>query len=428
MKEKKGISLVAISVSVVVMTILLTTIAVSATSSINNAKKVAFANELYNIQEAANEYYHNNEAPLPVYETITINLSNVGANIDQFEQDSPYIQSNVLVLDKLELDELDITDVQYGKEETNNDVYAISGYTNKVYYVEGLKIGGKKYYTLNDELLKIINKSETETVQNGPIKFTPSQTNWTNTPITVNVKANTGYQVSNIVATNGVVYTTVTTGSEYNVNASGVYSGNYTITVTYAKSGGANKQAIYMVKKFDNVPPTIDAEEITYENKYLKNIIPTDNLSGIKVIKYSEDTIEAEEAKDFFKDNGTVIQNGQFKPGNSKHYTIYVEDRAGNAIVQPVEVDKNVLRKGYATNIANNGTVTGNYVKLNNSIEGNLLNYRIYGNSVQTLAEQGNNLFNSAEALMDYYIDAVTGALEYYARSDCYAIYCYRAK
>ena len=54
--RKKGISLVSISIAVIVMLVLVSTISVSLTFSITNAKKMAFAKEIYNIQSLVDEY------------------------------------------------------------------------------------------------------------------------------------------------------------------------------------------------------------------------------------------------------------------------------------------------------------------------------------------------------------------------------------
>lgn len=151
---KRGISLIVISVSAVVVLTLLGVITFSLIETSNKAKKIQFAEEIEMVQIAVKSYYNiNKEYPV----TQNIMVSNIlQSSLDQFEgeikNDGEYVFSII------DYSKAGIKNLKYGNSKGSaDDVYAVSLQTGKVYYAKGLKIGSKVYYTRTDEISNLIN-------------------------------------------------------------------------------------------------------------------------------------------------------------------------------------------------------------------------------------------------------------------------------
>lgn len=159
---KKGITAVSVSIMVVIIITLLGTITVASYNSIQNAKKITFSLEISNIQEKFDRYMKMaEEGDYPVLtNSYNISISNVSEKAkEQFEGEN-VDSNNQLTVYELDLAAIDIEDTQYGNKETEKDVYVISKNTNKVYYLEGVKLKDNTYYTLTEELIELNRRNE----------------------------------------------------------------------------------------------------------------------------------------------------------------------------------------------------------------------------------------------------------------------------
>ena len=174
MKEKislkKGVSLIVLLMTIAVMLILLTTITVSSSNIINNSKKRQFAKELYEIQNLVDKYkYENNDYPYIIEndenKTVKKNVENI-SNIFVGEEKV----DNVITLYPVNLSKAGVENLSRGtnKDDNENDVYAFSEKTGKVYYVKGYKVGDDTYYTLTDELKELLG-FKTQKTENSKI-------------------------------------------------------------------------------------------------------------------------------------------------------------------------------------------------------------------------------------------------------------------
>lgn len=159
---KKGITVVSVSIMLVVIIMLLGTITVSSYNSIQNAKKTTFSLELSNINQKVDRYLKVAEVgDYPVLaNSYTISLSNISDNAKkQFEQET-IDMNNEVILYELDLEAIEIEDNQFGNKNTEKDVYVLSKQTNKVYYLEGIKVKDTTYYTLTEDLIDINKRNE----------------------------------------------------------------------------------------------------------------------------------------------------------------------------------------------------------------------------------------------------------------------------
>ena len=339
---KKGITFLTVAIAVVIMMIFATTATIAVLNVSNDSTKTKFATEIAYVQEAVNNYYSKNNE-YPVGTSITVDLTNV-KNIDVVQFVNEEKNNNSVIMYEIDRSLLGNIETVYGNGtgEDNNDVYAISKKTGKVYYLKGVKAGNVTYFTLTDELKERINyvDKEESSIVKDMITFTPSTTEWTNKNVVTTVKVPDQY--TNIVVNvlnNGVVtpitnYNYIGDYYEYKIDS---ISGNYTVNVAYQNSKNENLTQSYSVSNFDDVAPTLEISSKTDlvssegNYSYVKINSKNDNLSGIKCIKYERENIADEDIATYFKTNGLELKEDIIEiKENTSYITIYIEDNAGN--------------------------------------------------------------------------------------------------
>lgn len=156
-KIKKGISMIALLITLAVFLILLTVITISSDKIINNTKKKQFAREIYEVQNLVDKYkYEKEEYPYTILDDNTKESMSIDITDDLTDQ---FDKEGVKEGDKVELYTIDLNkigaeNITRGIKKDNNlkDVYAFSEKTGIVYYIKGYKVGKNVYYTLTDEL------------------------------------------------------------------------------------------------------------------------------------------------------------------------------------------------------------------------------------------------------------------------------------
>ena len=158
-KEKKGISLVVLLIVIGVMLILLSTITISLDNIVTNSKKRQFAKEVYEIQSMVDTYKkQNDEYP---YVKLAEGNKTIDLEVDNGNEDQ--VASEDVIDDKVTLYVINMQKIGanelsrgYNQDNDETDVYAFSSKTGIVYYVKGYSVRRKIYYTLTDELKKLI--------------------------------------------------------------------------------------------------------------------------------------------------------------------------------------------------------------------------------------------------------------------------------
>ena len=145
---KKGISLAALTATITIMIILISTVVISGNNMSNNTKKSNFLKEINSIQESVNTYLDNNYNDYPILNNVVIDLSNVSdENKEQFIQNGEEIINNTLSLYEIDYEKIKYTNIKYGnKKDGDNDVYVLSTVTGNVYYAKGFKVGNEVIY------------------------------------------------------------------------------------------------------------------------------------------------------------------------------------------------------------------------------------------------------------------------------------------
>ncbi len=342
---KKGISMVSLIALITITLILLTTLTISGINTASNAKKIAFAMEIQMVQDAVDSYYLQNE----IYPSINSVVLGVNSFTDsekaQFIQNGETITNNQILLYQIDYSKINITDLKYGNLSLGEtDIYVVSPKTGKVYYAKGIKIGNSRYFTSTDELKNLLNynSGKNEQLVNDTVVFVPSTTAWINTDSTVTVKVPVTFNDVSITPN----YLTSTVSDGYTIYTISVTK-NTNISVKYKlkSSDTEYKEAKYIVSNVDKTSPSIQVGNQVLSNKtdnekgYITNVIATDDLSKVKVMKYYNAKIEEPNLKSIIQQDGKNITNNTIpiEKGVST-ITIYVEDNAGNYTYQYIDV------------------------------------------------------------------------------------------
>lgn len=372
MKKRYGFSMVALAATVTIMLILTTAITIGGVNTSNNAKKIAFATELKTLQEAVDEYVNENNGSYPIGNSVVVDITSLSTeNKQQFNKETDGYNSGKVLLYDIDYEKINVKSLKYGDESNGaNDIYVVSNTSGVVYYAKGLKIGNNTYYTLNEELITLLNENADKNLVNtaSVIVFQPNTTEWTKDEIEVTVKVPKTFTVSKIES-GGVNIPLTSSETLYN-NYVVKKASNYQINVTYTPKGGSVTTATYEVKNFDNTAPTftIDKDNQIKNNStnsnqigYVKILNKKDDVSGIKVVKYENDslytvdnitngTITKDEVKGHFQKNGKVLTTDIVPiEKNAGKITVYMEDKAGNASISTFDVSSSLIEKSEYT-------------------------------------------------------------------------------
>lgn len=334
---KKGISLVTLAITIIVMIILAGVAISTGLTSYDGATLSKFALEILNIQTTSDEYYYRYNA-YPTGESISLNVTQMDAySLSQFSGET--ITNNSITLKIVNLSLLGINKTEFGNKATTNDVYAVSETTGKVYYLDGIQYEGVSYYTVTEKLYEMVEISSvisnnniifSQDIKKYDVIFSISNTNYTNQPITVTVKIPETATFNSVTVTGSKSISAAVVLNRYNTitinETSTDRNGNYDITVVYTYNG-TQKTATHSLTNFDNTAPTIEATVSTIDNNKILNISTTDVGSGIKTVKYAEKEITDDAYFEYF---GKTLTGSELVVSSGNTYTIYVEDKAGN--------------------------------------------------------------------------------------------------
>ena len=390
--------------TVTIMLILMTTIIIAANNISNNTKRINFASEIKSIQQAVDSYVEKNEGEYPTVNSVITDISQLDPIYQsQFTANGESLIDGKIILNEIDYSKIGVTDLKYGTgKRGNNDIYAVSNQTGKVYYVMGINIDNYSYYTLTQDLLNLLKLNDNQMDDTDPvIIFTPNKIDWTSQEVKVSVKIPKIFSLVQIKVNNKIIAITdpIEEGS-YNVyNISN--PGNYSIVVTYRKNQNDvdNFYAKYSVTNFDNIAPAFTLGEINKmvgENllSYVEITSKVENGSGLKKIKYEYnsiyETITSEENKAIikahFENNGVDLDTkATIIPitKGSRKLTVYMEDNAGNFSIQTIVLEGNSEIKD---DYVKNGLIL--YLDgINNSGEGHSATTSVWKN----LNGKGNN-------------------------------------
>lgn len=152
-KDKKGITLVTLSIAIIIMMIITSTIIYN----ISTSAKIKALNSMYQditkLKDKVDLYYSN-------YHSIPI-LQTKYENVNQIQSKNPNDSNTYYVIDLEALENLHLTYGQeYEKYKSNpsnelNDLYIMNERSHSIYYVRGIEMDGVTYYTIPEENTKV---------------------------------------------------------------------------------------------------------------------------------------------------------------------------------------------------------------------------------------------------------------------------------
>lgn len=342
--NKKGFSMVALAASLTIVMILLTTVTISVVNSLNNSRKVQFALEINSIEASINTYYVAN-GEYPTGSSVALDLIGIDSYKDQILANGEVPTSdNKVILYEIDYSKIGNLTTNLGNGKNGeNDIYALSQETGRVYYLQGLKIGSEVYFTLTEDLKNVLSQERNGDIfeTNNAIIFLPSTKEWTNEEISVTVKVPKDYIINSINATK--------TGSDNNYNlyeAKGTSNFNIEIKYTTDEDTTNVKVANYAVTNFDNVKPKLvidnNINEIVDETTdagFINITERSDSISGVKFVKFEEGNIKEDEAYEYFQNNGKLVEENTIVfSEKADTLTVYIQDNAGNFDVEYINV------------------------------------------------------------------------------------------
>ena len=168
--KKQGISLMILITTVIIISLLTGTAVVTGKEITDNLKGLEFATNIANIEYCYNNLKDQKSFKESNVESI-IDLTNFTEKEIKEYFPNENIENKSIKLSYIKLEDLGLDLKQGNFEKGKEDYFAISKQTNKIYYLNGLKLGDKKYYYLTDDLRKRYNINEEE-IKNNIDKYT----------------------------------------------------------------------------------------------------------------------------------------------------------------------------------------------------------------------------------------------------------------
>lgn len=376
MNNKKGISLIALTITIAVMIILATAVFMVSNEMVINSKMAALAVDLEEMEDLVSSYYINNDE-LPVVATPSWDKDGLVGEISEGASElAEEIELNKDGSDtffKIDISKLDIENISRGleAEEDSTDIFVVAKESFNVYYLKGEEIDDTYYFSLSKRLTgeskvpNSVSKDDSDISIEGStsaIKLSKNTKEWTNNLIvSVSTSVETGETLKYFIA--GQDITSSVTGDK--INVSEIMLSNATVqTAFYAE--GADKTL--KVQKFNasgtliaensisvsNIDvlsgATISSNSVTYtkyETFTLANISSYTDIggSGVKearvlytkklsaegaLVSYYNDLPETI-TSDYVKNVGISTSPKSIKlPTDVKEYVVVFIDNAGN--------------------------------------------------------------------------------------------------
>jgi type II secretory pathway pseudopilin PulG len=187
---KKGISLLVLIITIVVIAIIVGAVITSTGTAISQANITTFASDLKQIQDATEGYYIVN-GTLP-----SLDGSNILRTSDLLllSNNNPILNDEITINGDtnsdfyvIDLSKINVTRIAYGTGNLGpSDIFVVAFPTMNVYYVSGLYSGGDTYFSLTSKIANVTNipsqtveGGKTSIVTSGGIQVTQI-TGWTN--------------------------------------------------------------------------------------------------------------------------------------------------------------------------------------------------------------------------------------------------------
>lgn len=388
--NKKGVSLLILIISVIVLSILVTVSITGINGAITSAKKVTFTKELLEIKEnivnklLSKEDLNNFANTSVVYSKTTLSRFLTGEKKTQFDNFTS-IDINDLIY-KIDLKKLGVTSTKKGIGGKNGadetDFYYVQMSQDKtivknIIYPKGIKVNNKYYFTLTNDLLEESDLGDKvgETVlqesgvSNGELELVKINTDYTN-ELAFKVYHDDQNQIANLNISD-------VNANNYNCTAQikdGItiwnkdtfrnldISGINNVRVKLSNSSNTNLYTVADISNLDVEAPVITSANVNKnEGGYEVKVVATDDKSGIKNYRIvptlktgNIDYYELDKSIYTNKQAGSILEPNYSRyiktygekfesnilhlPEDAIAFGIAVEDKAGNITVRDFKI------------------------------------------------------------------------------------------
>ena len=397
-QKNKGITLIILIITIVIALVILSVTIVAVKSSKDNSYLIAYAKDLSAIEDATSQYYISNASfPTEVEGEASISQTTLLTNvpvanqeylINELKDNGDHNENGDLgSFYIIDLKKLNVAESMKGikKDGDQSDVFVIAYPSMNIYYLKGLKVKGKYYYSLSPKLTNITkikkedNISDVQTVAGITTKRVTKS--WTN---------NLGVTVQAVIDAGETLVVKISNGEERQINVvNGINTFSFDTlaelklkapTITDAEVNSLDNSSIQsskyieIIKKnnttvvgsikldlsnYERVSPVKDTEP-AINSQLDTNIVTfksTDATSGVKEVRYEylnvfnkNGNIEnyyngvTELDENYMKSRakkGTITKEGNIElkiPKDVEGIQILIVDKAGNwtNIIEPM--------------------------------------------------------------------------------------------
>lgn len=386
-KIKKGISLVVLVITIIVMIILTGFVIAMTTNIIPSSREASFLSDLSILEDKIKEYYTNTGA-LPIKENTHFTLTALrndyisSTKVGSFDAEVTKNQDNDNEFNLLDLDAIGVTDNERGNGETNDDIYVFSTNTLNVYYLAGVKGRNGTVFSLANEtegntvVLPVPTSQEPVDLTNS-IKLSKDTYLWSNS-VTINIDASLAsgeslqYYIAGVISN---MKTLTTNHNEIIINADTLTSEEKTafstnptnkkIVAQKLREGAVLTDTLteISIDNLDYTVPLINVQASvtsTISSNSLQ-ITATDSESGVKYIAYDYFTkVDGDNRVINYYEDGTEINQSRLLTSGMKNTTLAIILPKNIKSIKAMAIDKAGNCSSVTTFEIDNAYIVGN--------------------------------------------------------------------
>lgn len=330
MKTKRGISLVVLIITIIVMTIIVGITIVQVGGGLNITYKSEFVYELSVIKDRIKEYYML-VGRLPVKEAEEYTADEIIARVENAQKQD--LLANEIQINKdqsnkffiIDLSLIDTTESKRGISQQDNDIYLVASNTLNVYYLEGVKLDDIYRFSLamlvdKNETADNDEQESTNTTLNNEIQLLKNKETWTN-EITITVSAHVLEGQILYYSFDGINNHVVPSKMDITINSNNMtdseketFNANKKLTVSKMENDVVLETKDMYIYNLDITAPTLGAMEMVDTSNEEYNIIRINSIdkggSDINCLYYDYDIrLENNTLQPYYAERSSVNAN-----------------------------------------------------------------------------------------------------------------------
>lgn len=329
MKTKRGISLVILVITILVMIILTSITIVGIGNTLIEVNKDEFVVELATIKEKVKEHYLTiGVLPVKAGQEYTVNEL-----LEQYTDDTYKValekeirtnKDSTNTFCTVDLEKLNITTSERGLEKDDLDVFAVTTNTLNIYYLKGVQIDEVAYFSeamlvSNNQIDIVPGENATDVDLSEELSVSKNTNVWTNeVVIEINNKLEQSETLQYSIA--GCAVKSVASNNSITINASNMtneeiaaFASNKMVTIAKLNNGVTVSTNQISISNLDITAPNLSAIEMLDTSNEKYNVVKINMIdsggSGIKALYYDIDTVLKDNVQVAYYTNRTDVKN-----------------------------------------------------------------------------------------------------------------------